>query len=399
MSRWVLHVDMDAFFASVEQVLDPALLGKPVIVAGSTEGRGVVAAASYEARRYGVRSAMPTVQAKRLCPNGVFIAGHHTAYGDYSGRVLAVLKRYTPLIEQTSIDEAYLDVTGCERLHGDAVEVARKIKTAVRNETGLTCSVGVAPNRLLAKMASGMNKPDGLTVMRVEDVPSVLWPKPVGYLHGIGTSTATRLRGLGLLTIGDLAAYPVDLLVHEFGVGGRYLHEAANGFDDMPVPPLEDAEEAKSLSRETTFAQDIDDLGELDRTLLGLADQVARRLRRHGYRGRTVTVKIRKADFTTVTRSRTLPAPTDLTEEIYREARRALHAFWRPSVKVRLLGVGVSNLERAGEGLTALFDGSEKLRKVSRAVDRIKDRYGERALTRARLLEGEGEAGEEGPEG
>ncbi len=392
MPRWVLHVDMDAFFASVEQALDPTLRGRPVIVAGSAEERGVVSAASYEARRYGVRAAMPTAQARRLCPEGVFVRGNHAAYDDYSRRILTILQGYTPLVEQTSIDEAYLDVTGSEGLHGDAVTVARKIKEEIRRATGLTASVGVAPNRLLAKIASGMNKPDGLTVLRLEDVPATLWPRPVDLLPGIGPSTAAHLRAMGLGTLGELAAYPVDLLVHAFGVGGRYLHEAANGRDDTPVPPADAATDAKSLSRETTFATDVDDLAELQRTLLDLSEQVARRLRRHGYRGRTVNLKIRKADFTTVTRSRSLPGATDLAEDLYREARQALAAFWRPGLKVRLLGVGASNLEKPGESPGPLFDGSEKLRKVSRAVDRIKDRYGEAAVTRARLLEGEPKA-------
>lgn len=386
MTRWVLHVDMDAFFASVEQILNPALRGKPVIVAGSVEDRGVVSTASYEARRYGVRSAMPTSQARRLCPEGVFVTANHIAYEDYSGRVLEVLKGYSPLVEQASIDEAYLDVTGCESLYGDAVEVARRIKAAVTKETGLTCSVGVSSNRLLAKMASGLDKPDGLTVLRTEDVPRVLWPRPVGFLHGIGPSTAARLGTMGLSTIGDLARYPADLLAREFGVGGRHLRDAANGLDDTPVPPLGQAGEVKSLSRETTFATDIDDLAELERTLLGLSDQVARRLRRHGYRGRTVTVKIRKADFTTVTRSRTLAEATDLTEAVYEAARQTLRVFWRARLKVRLLGVAVGRLESAGRGPADLFDASDKLRRVSKAVDRIKDRYGEGALTRARLL-------------
>ncbi len=389
MSRCILHVDMDAFFASVEQVLDPDLAGRPVIVAGPAEARGVVSAASYEARRYGVRSAMPTAQAKRLCPDGVFLPGNHRAYGDYSHRVFSVLKDFTPIVEPTSIDEAYLDVTGCEGLFGDPVTLARRIKAAVKAETGLSCSVGVAPNRLLAKMASGLEKPDGLTVLRTEDVPRVLWPRPVGDLHGIGPSTAARLRSLGLLTIGDLARYPVDLAIRHLGTAGRHLSEAADGIDETPVTPAGQEAEAKSLSRETTFSRDVSDATELERVLLALCDQVARRLRKEGLRGRTVTVRIRKSDFTTVTRSTTLTAPTDLGEDLYAAAGRVFAAYWRPSMKVRLLGVGVTKLERVGVHPEGLFDSSSKLRRVSRAVDRIKDRYGERAVTRARLLRGE----------
>jgi DNA polymerase-4 len=376
---------MDAFFASVEQVLDPTLAGRPVIVCGRAEERGVVSAASYEARRYGVRSAMPTSQAKRLCPEGVFVSANHEAYREYSRRVFSVLKRFTPLVEQTSVDEAYLDITGCERLLGGPVTAARKVKEAVLAETGLTCSVGVAPNRLLAKMGSEMRKPDGLTLIRAEDVPGLIWPLPVGRLHGVGPRTAARLRAMGLQTIGDLARYPVDLLVREFGAGGRYLHDAANGRDETPVTPPDEAGGPKSLSRETTFSRDVDDPDEIERTLLALSEGVAARLRREGYRGRTVTVKIRRADFRTVTRSRTLGTPTDLTEEIYEAARSAFASYWRPSVRIRLIGVGVTNLE-AGGGPRALFDARDKLQRVSRAVDRIRSRYGERSVVRARLL-------------
>jgi len=389
--RWVLHVDMDAFFASVEQVLDPSLAGRPVIVCGPADQRSVVSAASYEARRYGVHAAMPASQARRLCPEGCFVRGNHAAYADFSRRVLSILRHFTPLVEQTSIDEAYLDVTGCERVRGDPVSVAQAIKRTVRDETGLTCSVGVAPNRFLAKMASGMEKPDGLTVIRREDVPAVLWPLDVGDLHGVGSRTAARLRALGLTTVGELARYPRELLVREFGVGGDYFHQAANGIDDTPVAGAEEGDGAKSLSRETTFSVDLEDEAELERTLLELSDDVARRLRRAGYLGRTVTVKIRKADFTTVTRSRTLRIPTDLTEDIYAAARKAFFSFWRPPVKVRLLGVGVTNLEGGDSPPVSLFDSSDRLRRVSRAVDRIKDRYGEKALTRARLLDPEKE--------
>lgn len=386
MTRWILHVDMDAFFASVEQVLDPSLAGKPVIVAGPAEGRGVVSTASYEARRFGVRSAMPTSQARRLCPQGIFLPGHHSAYGDYSHRVLAVLRRFTPLVEQTSIDEAYLDVTGCERLFGDALSLARLIKQEIRASTGLTCSVGVAPNRLLAKMASGLNKPDGLTYIADSDVPHVLWPMPVGALYGVGPSTAGRLRALGLASIGDVARYPVELLLKEFGLAGGQLHEAANGRDESPVLPADTLAEVKSISRETTFPLDIEELPDLEQTLLELAEDVGRRVRREGLRGRTVTIKVRTSDFTTVSRSKTLRSSTDLAEDIYRAARQALRDYWRPGFKVRLLGVGLANLEASNAAPATLFDTSDRLRRVSLAVDRIRDRYGDGAVTRARLL-------------
>lgn len=422
MARWILHVDMDAFFASVEQVLDPTLAGRPVIVAGSAEGRGVVSSASYEARRRGVRSAMPTATAKRLCPEGVFLPGRHGLYEDYSRRVVTILRQFTPLVEQASIDEACLDVTGCEHLHrvkrpgdgrqgeapeGDraeptglsgAVSIARAVKEAVKKQLGLSCSVGVGPNRLLAKMASGLDKPDGLTVIRARDVPRVLWPRPVSVLHGVGPRTESRLRALGVETIGDLARFPVDFLIREFGVGGRYLHDAAHGKDDTPVRPAGDAAEAKSLSRETTFRTDVECLDTVLETLLDLCDQVGRRLRKHGYLGRTVVVKVRRADFTTFTRSKTLDIPTDLGEVIYQEAASILRDVWRAGLRVRLLGVAMANVE-PGPGLAAgLFDPGEKLRRVSRAVDRIRDRYGENAVTRARLIKTRGGDREGGSE-
>jgi len=387
-----LHVDMDAFFPSVEAVLDSRLAGKPVIVAGPAEERGVVASASYEARRYGVRAAMPTAQARRLCPHGVFLTGNRAAYAEYSRRVRDILGRFTPLVEQTSIDEAYLDVTGCLPLGagedpGDAaVALAREIKSAVRQETGLPCSIGVAPNRLLAKMASREAKPDGVVLFRLEDVPARLWPRPVEVIPGVGPSTATRLRALGVSTVGDLAAFPVDVLSRELGVAGRQLYESAWGRDPSPVPPAHLEPAVKSVSRETTFPMDVEDLDELERTLLGLSDDVARRLRRSRLAGRTVTVKVRWADFATVTRSQSLAEPTDLGEEVYREAREAFRAVWRAGRRVRLIGVAVSNLGPAESRDQSLFPGDDKRRRVSGAVDRIKDRFGEQALTRARLI-------------
>ncbi|MCL6581007.1 MAG: DNA polymerase IV [Firmicutes bacterium] len=395
MSRWVLHVDMDAFFPSVEVLLDPRLAGKPVIVAGPAEERGVVASASYEARRYGVRSAMPTAQARRLCPHGVFLTGNRAAYAEYSRRVRDILERFTPLVEQTSIDEAYLDVTGClppgagedpDAEADAAVALAREIKGAVRRETGLPCSIGVAPNRLLAKMASREAKPDGVALFRLQDVPARLWPRPVEVIPGVGPSTAARLRALGVATVGDLAAFPVDVLSRELGVAGRQLHEAAWGRDPTPVPPAHLEPAAKSVSRETTFPMDVEDRDELERTLLGLSDDVARRLRRSRLAGRTVTVKVRWADFATVTRSHSLAEPTDLGEEVYREAREAFRAVWRAGRRVRLIGVTVSNLGPAESRDPGLFPGDDKRRRVSGAVDRIKDRFGEQALTRARLI-------------
>jgi len=374
--RALLHVDMDAFYASVELLDDPSLAGKPVVVGGSPTGRGVIAAASYEARRYGIRSAMPAARAVRLCPDAVFVRPRMARYGELSAQVMAILREYTPLVEQLSIDEAFLDVTGCQRLFGPAPAIGRTIKQRIADEVGLTASVGVAPNKFLAKLASDLEKPDGFVVITAAGARERLAALPVGRLWGVGRVTAAALAGRGVETVADLLAVPPAQLHAWFGDLAGHLRRLAIGEDDRPVVPVH---EAKSVGNETTFAEDIADAAELQAVVDHLAEKVAWRLRRHGLRGRTVTLKARYPDFTTHTRSLTLAHPTQATVEV-REAARELLArrLERRGRPLRLVGVTVSHLEPAGAGQGELFadprDARE--RELDRVMDRVNDRFG-----------------------
>lgn len=380
-SPTILHVDLDAFFAAVEQRDRPELRGKPVIVGGEPGARGVVSAASYEARAFGVRSAMPLRTAAALCPAGVFVPVAGSKYRRESRRVMEILGRFTPRLEQVSIDEAFLDVAGSERLFGPPEEIARRIRTAVRDEVGLTASVGVATTKLVAKVASDLRKPDGLVVVPAGEEAAFLAPLPIGRLWGVGEQTRAVLAEHGVRTIGDLAALPVDVLVRRLGPHGATLHDRARGIDPSPVTG-EIA--AKSVSHEHTFDVDTADAEVIERTLLALSEGVASRLRAGGVRASTVAVKVRDASFHTVTRQRTLPEPTDLADPIFRTALELV----RPEAsgrRIRLLGVGAHGLgEPAQLGLFALED--PRRRAAVEAQDAIRRKYGSRALTRARLL-------------
>ncbi|MDQ2965300.1 MAG: DNA polymerase IV, partial [Chloroflexota bacterium] len=318
MTRTILHVDLDAFFAAVEQRDRPELRGKPVIVGGGgPNDRGVVSAASYEARRFGVHSAMPLRQAGRLCPDGVFLPVDGAKYQSASRDVMAVLRRFTPLVEPISIDEAFLDVTGSRKLFGDGETVGRRIKEAVRDEVRLTISVGVASTKLVAKIASDLRKPDGLVVVPPGDEAAFLAPLPISRLWGVGEQTAAALRDYGVRTIGELAALDPEILTRRFGKHGASLAARARGEDTDPVS---DRAEAKSIGHEHTFDVDTADRETIERTLLAMAEGVAGRLRASGVKAGTITVKIRDSTFHTITRQRTLPAPTDLTDPIWTTA-------------------------------------------------------------------------------
>lgn len=377
VQRSILHVDMDAFFASVEVLDDPSLAGRPVIVGGTPEGRGVVAAASYEARRYGVRSAMNAAQARRLCPDGVFLPPRRDRYVEISRAVFAVFADVTPLVEPLSIDEAFLDVTGCRRLFGPPEAIGRGLKRRIRDEIGLTASVGVAPNKFLAKLASDLEKPDGLVVVPADDVAGFLAPLPVGRLWGVGKVADEALAGLGIRTIADLRAYRREALLARFGDHGRHLLELAWGRDDRPVVP---DHEAKSIGNETTFSRDIADGAILQAVLDDLVDSVAGRLRRQGLVARTVTLKARYPDFATPTRSLSLPEATDATL-VLREAARTLlnDRLGRGGRPLRLVGVTASNLAPAGGGQASLFadPDRERQRTLDGVVDRVQDRFGQ----------------------
>ena len=314
-SRDILHVDVDAFFASVEQVLDPRLLGKPVIVGGNPNDRSVVASASYPARAFGVRSAMPIAQARRLCPDAVFLPGNFQAYCEFSERVRKLLLRFAPLVEAASMDDFYLDFTGCRPLHGRPLQAAERMKCAVRAETGLTVTVAVALNKLLAKVASDLAKPDGLIEVRRGCEAAFLRPLPVGRLPGVGPSTEATLRKLNLVTIGQVAEIPPASLERMFGAWGAALGERARGRDDSPV--IAEADRPKSIGRESTFSRDTSDRAEVRAMLYSLTERAARQLREEGLLARCVTVKVRYADFQTVTAARTLPTVTDQDKVFY----------------------------------------------------------------------------------
>jgi DNA polymerase-4 len=383
-ARTILHVDLDAFFAAVEQRDRPELRGKPVIVGGGgPNDRGVVSTASYEARVVGVQSAMPLRTAAAHCPHGIFVPVDGRKYGHESKRVMAILRRFTPLVEPVSIDEAFLDVTGTDALWGPGEEVGRRIKRTIHDETQLTASVGVASTKLVAKIASDLRKPDGLVVVPPGDEASFLRPLAIARLWGVGPQLGAALREYGVGTIGDLAALPEELLERRFGKVGASLHFRALGIDDDPVA---DRDAAKSVSHEHTFDVDTSDRETIERTILAMAEGVAGRLREAGLKASTVSVKIRDSSFRTITRQRTLPSPTDLTEPIWRTALDLAKPEIR-GIRVRLLGVGTSNFTEPAQ--LSLFGGGDdeaRRRAATEASDAIRRRYGDRAVTRARLL-------------
>jgi len=373
----ILHVDMDAFYASVETLDDPSLAGRPVIVGGTPEGRGVVSAASYEARKYGVRSAMGAARARQLCPDGVFLRPRMDRYVEVSRLIMAILRGITPLVEPLSIDEAFLDVSGCRRLLGAPPAIAADIKRRVRAEIGLTASVGVAANKFLAKLASDLEKPDGLCVIPPHEGRARIAELPIERLWGVGRVSAEQFRGAGIVVIGDLLRRDAGWLEARFGPHVQHLRELAAGRDDRPVVP---SHEAKSVGNEITFAEDIGDAEQLRAIVDGLADKVARRLRADGLRGRTVTLKARYPDFTTHTRSLTLGAATDGGVEIRDAARELLEVrLGRAGRRLRLVGVTVGNLENGpagGQGVLFERPDRERDRRLDGVLDQVADRYG-----------------------
>jgi DNA polymerase-4 len=382
----ILHVDMDAFYASVEVLKDPSLRGKPVAVGGAGH-RGVVMSASYEARRFGISSAMPSARARRLAPQVVFVPPDFTSYRAYAVRLREVLLSFTPLVEPLSLDEAFLDVGGATALFGEPPELARRIREKVREELDLVCSIGVAPNKFLAKMASQAAKPDGLIVVPLTGVLEFLHPLPVGALWGVGERTGEILGRLGVRTIAELAAVPPRALERTIGeVAAAHLLDLAVGRDDRSVIPYE---APKSVSHEETFARDLDAEDALLRELLRLSFKVASRLRAEGFRARTITLKARLASFATLTRSRTLADPTDSGHEMYRVSAELLRSIPGGRKRMRLLGVAASGLVSAGaEQLELVRTG--RWEDAERALDRIERRFGRDAAIPAALLDPEG---------
>ena len=373
---------MDAFYASVEERERPELEGRPVVVGGNPEGRGVVAAANYAAREYGVRSAMPAARARLLCPHAVFIRSRVTLYAEVSAQIRDIFHRYTPLVEPLSLDEAFLDVGASAELFGSGVDIARSIKDSTRSELGLVASVGVAPNKFLAKLASDLDKPDGLVVVEPEGVRSFLDPLPVEKVWGVGAAAASRLHALGVHTIAELRARPRPDLARRFGKWGDRLFELARGLDERPVMP---DHEAQSISHETTFEVDLREPAALRDSLRGLVEQVAWRLRRQGLLAGTVEIKVRYSDFRTVNRSAALPAATAGTRDLWTCASRLLaQQLARRGDPVRLIGMGASRLTREQSAQADLFEveTSARQRCIDSMVDAVNERYGRSGLHR-----------------
>jgi DNA polymerase-4 len=376
---------MDAFFAAVEQKFLPILRDRPVVVGGAPDARGVAATASYAARKFGIHSATPLREAARLCPDAYFISASHGAYGDYSTRLFEIFSRYTPKVEPTSVDEAFLEITGMQRHFASPVELARQLKADVQRELGLTCSVGIAPNKLLAKMASSEHKPDGLFRVDADQIAEWLAPQPVGRLWGVGEKTEQALARIGIETIADLQGLSVEALSRRFGKWGRVMYRMARGIDPTPVLAAHERPQEKSVGHEHTFEEDTADPVLWHATLLALSDRVASRLRRHGLRGRTITLKFRTDTFRTTTHADSLDEPTDSEHVIFGVACRLLEDLSPGGRKVRLLGVSVAKLSRTTDAVqTSLFDRTPggKRRSVTHTVDRIRERFGPDAIER-----------------
>jgi DNA polymerase IV len=381
MRRTIIHADLDAFYASVEVLDDPSLRGKPVIVGGDRGSRGVVSAASYEARRFGVHSAMPLRTAQRLCPEGVFLPGHPDRYRELSHQVMAIFASYTPLVEPISLDEAFLDVTGSAAAFGDGESIGRRIKERVLAEAGLVVSVGVASNKLCAKVASDLRKPDALVVVPAGGEAAFLAPLPVSRLWGVGPGTQRALADFGVTTIGQLAALPGPTLRRRFGKHGADLAQRARGVDPARVMPTQ---APKSIGHEHTFEHDLVDRGRIELTLLDLAESVASRLRHHRMAAGAVQLKLRYEGFETLTRQAPLPRQTRESEPLYDGAVALLRQALVPGRGVRLIGLTAINLSDAQQ--LTLFDAPDRADRVTASIDAVRKRFGETAITRGRLL-------------
>jgi DNA polymerase IV len=387
MTRRICHLDMDAFFVSVEELYDPSLKGKPVIVGGRPNQRGVVSAASYAARKFGVHSAMPLRQAAKLCPHAIFVEGHMDRYREYSGKVYAVLERFTPQVEMASIDEAYLDLTGTERLHGRVLETAHKLHETIGSETGLNCSLGLATSRLVAKVASDQAKPNGVLWVMPGQEAAFLAPLDVRRIPGIGKVAGSELQELGIRKVGDLANLDEAFLTRRFGkwglaMAGKSRGEDAGGWFDGEIG---EHEQPKSISHETTFSEDIADRERLEATLWRLAEMVGARLRQHSLYARVIQLKLRNADFETITRAESLGAATQLDNEIAETVTALFLKAWDGKTLIRLIGVHVGALE-GSEGQMSLLEEPHKqrLRGAFRAVDHLRDKYGDKVISLAK---------------
>jgi len=376
--RIILHIDMDAFFVSVEQRDNPALRGKPAAVCGSLS-RSVVTSATYEARPYGIRAGMPTQEAKRRCPQLILVEGNHSKYTETASRIFSILKEYTPLVEVASIDEAYLDITQSLLLYKSSSHIAQLIKNQIRKKEQLTCSIGVAPNKLLAKLGSRLKKPDGLMVIKKGEVENGLRDLPVSKLNGIGPKLTDELNSMGILTCGQLGKFPVSVLSKRFGVIGERLHEMGLGLDDSSVVPFDEEEDAKSISHSVTLEEDTSDPDILKKVLLQLCEKVSRRMRREGFFGKRIAITVRYSDFFTFSKQKTLSKWMNSGNEIFKLASEIFESIPHPK-PIRLLGVGVSLLKKEWCQLD-LFEKREKRDNLLKAMDRVNERFGDWTLT------------------
>jgi DNA polymerase-4 len=381
----ILLVDMDAFFASVEQAQHPHLRGRAVIVCGDPGRRGVVTAASYEARPFGVRAGMALAEARRLCPDAEYVEGHPEKYVGVSLQLLDLYLTWTPDVEPFSVDEAFVGLGSRARTLDAAVAVAREIQAAIADRFDLPASIGVGPNKLIAKMAAGLDKPKGLAALDQEGFQRAFWPRDVQELWGVGPKLAARMRSLGIQTVGELAHAPETSLKAEFGIIGPQLSGAANGLDDTPIVPYHQGVDPKSMGHEVTLPEDCDDPAFLEATILRLADQVARRLRAEGYTGRCVTVKLRNHRFETITRQRMLTTWSDDHTRVFETARTLFRSNWK-GWPVRLLGVSVSHLDKSGSAQAELFDHDTRAQRLTEALDRVRDKLGEAIVVPAGTL-------------
>jgi len=376
--RIILHIDMDAFFISVEQRDNPSLRGKPAAVCGSLS-RSVVTSATYEARPYGIRAGMSTQEAKRRCPQLILVEGTHSKYTETAARIFSVLKKFTPLVEVASIDEAYLDITQSILLFQSSLHIATSIKNQIRESEQLTCSIGIAPNKLLGKLGSRLKKPDGLVVIPEENVEEVLKDLPVSKLYGIGPKLAEALNSLGIFTCGQLGKFPVSVLSKRFGVIGERLHEMGLGLDDSPVVPFDEEEDAKSISHSVTLEEDTSDLNILRKVLLQLSEKVSKRMRREGFYGRRVAITVRYSDFFTFSKQKTLSKWMNSGNEIFKLASEIFESIPHPK-PIRLLGVGISLLKKEWCQLD-LFERTDRKDNLLKAMDRVNQRFGDWTLT------------------
>lgn len=380
--RTILHIDMDAFFISVEERDRPWIRGKPAAVCGSSP-RSVITSANYQARPFGIHAGMSVKEAKRRCPSLILVEGDHSKYTETASRIFSILKEYTPLVEVASIDEAYLDVTDSLLLFGSSLHIAQGIKKRIREEEGLTCSIGIAPNKLLAKLGSRLKKPDGLMVIHKEEIGEILRDLPVEKLHGIGPKLAESLKSIGIYTCGHLGGTPLNLLKRRFGVIAERLREMGLGKDETPVIPFEQEEDAKSIGHSVTLDEDTLDPHKLKKVLFQLSERVSRRMRNEGYFGRRISLTVRYCDFYTLTKQKTISEETHNGSEIFRHSLELFESLPHPK-PIRLLGVTVSLLRKEGIQLS-LFEKKERRESLLKAMDRINERFGDWVLTWAGL--------------